>query len=122
MVKILALDDEPDIIHSIKEGLKRHGFEVDAYTDPQKAVNEFRSGVYHLALVDMRMPKMDGFDVYMQIRKVDNKVRVCFLTAFDMNYGDLLASLPQLETRCFIRKPLGITPLVNHIRSELGLH
>lgn len=106
---------------SIKEGLKRHGFEVDAYTDPHLAIGEFKPGAYHLALVDLKMPTMGGFEVYHQIRKVDGKVRVCFLTAFDMSYADLVTSFPTLETKCFIRKPIGIKQLVNHIRSELSL-
>ncbi|MDE2026768.1 MAG: response regulator, partial [Patescibacteria group bacterium] len=76
MVKILAVDDDPDITISVKEGLERQGFEVDIYNDPVRAVGEFRPNTYRLALLDMSMPGMGGFEVFREIRKRDPGIKI----------------------------------------------
>ena len=62
-------------------GLQDVGFEVDAYYDPQLALSAFKPDYYDLLILDIRMPKMDGYELYDKIRKIDDKVKVCFLTA-----------------------------------------
>jgi two-component system, OmpR family, response regulator ChvI len=68
----LLVDDEPDIIGILKVGLEDNGFKVDAFTDPELALSNFKSGVYDLLLLDVRMPKLNGFELYEQIKKIDN--------------------------------------------------
>ncbi|MDE1816955.1 MAG: response regulator, partial [Thaumarchaeota archaeon] len=82
MVKILVVDDEPDITASLKNGLQRKGFEVDVYNDPTDALSNFRPDVYDLLLIDIRMPKMNGFELYREVKKKSNSVKICFFTAF----------------------------------------
>ena len=69
------------------------------------------------------MPQMDGFGLYEEIRKIDNKVKVCFITAFEVNYQALRAVFPAAATtddiRCFIRKPVDMDDLVKHVKREL---
>src|ERR671926_166422 len=66
---ILLVDDEPDIIHVFKIDLEDNGFKVDAYTDPQKALSSFKAGIYGLVLLDFRMPKMNGYELYDKIKE-----------------------------------------------------
>ena len=68
--RILLVDDEVDITMVFTLGLLDYGFKVDAYNDPLQALSEFKSGSYNLALIDCKMPKMDGFELYQEIRKV----------------------------------------------------
>ncbi len=119
MKKILVVDDEPDITSSIKMGLEKKGFEVVAYTDPLRVVDEYKPGTYDLLLIDIRMPKMNGFELYREIKKKSDNLKVCFFTAFEVYYEEFKKVFPTLEVKCFIRKPISINDLVVHINSEL---
>ncbi len=119
MVKILVVDDEPDITASLKNGLQRKGFEVDVYNDPTDALSNFKADVYDLLLIDIRMPKMNGFELYREVKKKSNNVKICFFTAFEVYYDEFRKMFPNLEVKCFIRKPITISDLVTHINTEL---
>jgi DNA-binding response OmpR family regulator len=80
--QILVVDDESDITLTLKRVLENSGFIVDLFNDPILALKNFKANFYDLIILDIRMPKMNGFDLYKQIRKIDNKVKVCFLTAW----------------------------------------
>ena len=101
--KILIVDNEPDINLSLKIFLEENGFEVDTYDDPIIALDNFRRGVYDLLILDIVMPKMHGFELYREIRKVDGQVKICFLTAGEMYYG---AYADIFAENKFIRKPI----------------
>lgn len=122
MKKILVVDDEPDITSSIKNGLQRKGFEVDTYNDPTDALSNFRPDTYDLLLIDIRMPKMNGFELYREVKKKSSDVRICFFTAFEVYYDEFRKMFPNLEVKCFIRKPITINDLVTHINTELEKH
>jgi DNA-binding response OmpR family regulator len=119
MKKILVVDDEPDITSSIKMGLEKKGFEVVTYNDPLRVVDEYKPGTYDLLLIDIRMPKMNGFELYREIKKKSDNLKVCFFTAFEVYYEEFKKVFPTLEVKCFIRKPISINDLVVHINSEL---
>ena len=119
MKKILVVDDEPDITSSIKNGLQRKGFEVDTYNDPTDALSNFKPDTYDLLLIDIRMPKMNGFELYREVKKKSSDVRICFFTAFEVYYDEFRKMFPNLEVKCFIRKPITISDLVTHINTEL---
>jgi two-component system, OmpR family, response regulator ChvI len=63
--------------------LQMNGFEVDAFNDPLLALSNFKPNVYGLVLLDIGMPKMNGFELYNQIKDIDNKIEACFITAFE---------------------------------------
>ena len=115
------VDDEIDIATSIKEGLIKNGFEVDAYNEPQKALSDFKSNVYNLVLIDIRMPKMNGFELCREIKKKDDNAKICFITAFEIYYDEFKKVFPTVNVSCFIRKPFSINELVLHIKSELNI-
>src|ERR671937_2368748 len=121
---ILLVDDEPDIIEILRVGLEDNGFKVGAFTDPQEALSSFKAGTsYDLLLLDVRMPKLNGFELYEQIKKIDddnnNKAKVCYITAYEINYEKIREEFPSLEVSCFIKKPIEIQDLVRRINTEL---
>jgi DNA-binding response OmpR family regulator len=114
-------------------GLEDNGFKVDVFNDPVEALSGFKSGLYDLALIDYKMPKMNGFELYREIKKIDDKIRVCFITAFEVYYEELKkkfqsssnASPPQryrqeVDVKCFMQKPIDIDELVKRIKEELN--
>jgi CheY-like chemotaxis protein len=85
LARILIVDDEPDVNLLLKMVLERvNGFKVDSFIDPESALQYFKSGLYDLAILDIKMPKIDGFELCRKICKMDNNVRVCFLSAGEM--------------------------------------
>lgn len=121
MTKILIVDDDSDITLAFKKGLENDGFNVDVFNDPQEALSNFEASKYDLLLLDIRMPKMNGFELYKEMDKIDNDVKVCFITAFEVYYEALREVFPSMEVECFIRKPIEIGNLVKRIKNELNL-
>lgn len=76
-----VVDDELDITLTLKSVLEQSGFNVDLFNDPLLALQNFKTNFYDLIILDIKMPKMNGFDLYEKIKMIDNKVKVCFLTA-----------------------------------------
>src|ERR671930_505427 len=119
--KILIVDDESDITSSFDMILQMNGFEVDTYNDPELALSNFKPDSYGLALLDIRMPKMNGFELYKKIKDTDNKIEACFITAFEDYREEFKESFPALEeAKYFIRKPKAIEDLVKHVATILG--
>ena len=119
--RILIVDDEPDVIIVFKMVLEMNGFEVDAYDNPLSVLSNFKPNSYGLLLLDIKMPQMNGFELYEKIRKLDDKVKVCFITAFEDYRKEFKESFPELdEAKYFIRKPKAVEDLVNHVSAILG--
>src|SRR6266487_2937016 len=113
--KILIVDDEPDVNLALKIALEGNSFEVDAFNDALSALENFRKGLYDLLILDIKMPKMNGFQLYREIKKIDDKVKICFLTAGEMYYGAYADIYNQLDTNCFIRKPIENQELLKNL-------
>jgi len=118
--KILLVDDDPDITLAFKVGLEDDkSFEVYAYTDPLEALSSFKPHFYDLLLVDINMPKMNGFELCSRILEIDVNVRICFITAGDTNIEALREVYPTSSLGCFIKKPVTISHLIKRLKSEL---
>ncbi len=119
--KILIVDDDLDLTSMFKMVLEMNGFEVDAYNDPLLALREFKSNSYGMALLDIRMPQLNGFELYKKIQEKDDRIKVCFITAFEDYNDEFKQSFPELEeTKCFVRKPKAVEDLVKHVATILG--
>jgi DNA-binding NtrC family response regulator len=119
--RILLVDDEPDITLSFNIVLEDNGFAVDVFNDPLLALSSFRQGIYAMALLDIKMPKMNGIELSVEIRKIDDKVKITFMTAFDIRKEDLKTAVPALkdEEPLIIRKPIPIDDFVIKVKEEL---
>jgi DNA-binding response OmpR family regulator len=117
--KVLLVDDEPDLNLTLKMVLEENGFKVDSFTDPLLALENFKeeaAGMYGMIILDIKMPKMDGFELYRQIRKIDDKVKACFLTAGEMDYEQFRKELfPALDNNCYIQKPIETEMLIRRL-------
>ena len=114
-----------EITNSYTLALEDSGlFEVDTYNDPLVALSNYRPNSYDLLLLDIRMPEMNGFELYQKIRKIDNKIKVCFISAYNTDYTALRDQNPSLDLDYFsskkiLRKPIEISKLIEGIESEL---
>ena len=119
--KVLLVDDEPDINMSFKLTLENAGFIVDGYHDPLIALSNFKPSYYDLVVLDIKMPKMDGFELYNKIKEKDPKVKICFLTASELFYEEfrkarfLLAET--IGEEYFIQKPIKTDELVQKLNA-----
>ena len=112
--RLLLVDNEYDNISVLSMGLEDEGFNVDAFTDPILALSNFKPNYYSLVILDINMPKMNGYDLYKEIRKLDNKVKICFLTASELYNENLRSQTKEIldEVKRFISRPLTIEDLV----------
>jgi len=114
--RILAVDDEPDLTMLCRMSLEHYGFEVDTFNDPEEALSKFKPGSYDLIILDIKMPKMDGFELYHEIRKKDNNANICFLTASELYYEEFRKKeYYALDKNLFIRKPIDNEELLKEV-------
>ena len=113
---ILLVDDEKGITEILKTGLEGKGFHVNAYNDPADALANFKSGKYDIVITDIQMPKMNGFELYRAIRKIDEKVDICFFTAFDVYNDEFEKLFPQVRVKGFLKKPVTIAQIVARLK------
>ena len=113
--RILVVDDDSDVCLALERILDEHGFTVDSYMNPLLALQKFKADLYGLVILDIKMPELNGFVLYREIKSLDKKVKVCFLTAGEMYYGvysDIFSSIP---ANYFMRKPIDNEELMKWI-------
>jgi DNA-binding response OmpR family regulator len=119
--RILLVDDESDICFVLQEVLSENGYVVDSYEDPLLALEKFKGHYYSLVILDIKMPKLNGFALYREIKTLDKKAKVCFLTAQHTHtpemYSDIFSLLP---ANCFIRKPIENEELMRRINEIIA--
>jgi DNA-binding response OmpR family regulator len=120
------VDDDPDITFTFKKAFEeanrisgnKVSFHVNAYNDPLVAIPEFKPDFYDLMLVDINMPKMNGFDFCVKALEIDVNPKMCFMSSGLINQEALREQFPSLSIGCFIRKPITIENLIR-VRAEL---
>jgi DNA-binding response OmpR family regulator len=113
--RIMVVDDESDLTLFYRVSLE-YGFEVETFNDPRKALSNFKPGYYDLVILDIKMPGIEGFELYTKIQKIDSKVKVCFLTASEIYYEEFRTKeYSTLDKDLFIRKPIGNEELIKEI-------
>ncbi|HJT85943.1 MAG TPA: response regulator, partial [Nitrososphaeraceae archaeon] len=83
-------------------------------------LHNFTKGSYDLALVDVRMEGMNGFELVQEIKQIDKNLKVCFITSFKAYYDSLVEEYPNMDHKCFIQKPISIEDLLKHIDAVLS--
>ena len=117
--RLMVVDDEADIAFTLKLELEQSGFLVDVFNDPKIALINIKPEYYDLILLDVKMPEMNGFELYQEIQKKDKNVKACFFTADELYYESLKAEFPKLNVGCLIRIPIDMNDLVKRINKEL---
>ena len=121
--RIMVVDDEDDIILELRAVLEGNGFKVDSFNDALLALENFKADLYDLLILDIKMPKMNGFELYKQIKKVDNKVKTMFLTALTelQEYEEFRKEVsPKLGERYFVPKPIENEDLIKRVNKILS--
>jgi two-component system, OmpR family, response regulator ChvI len=119
--RIMAVDDEKDITMTLKVGLGVDGpFDVDIFNDSKSALRSFKPSFYALVLIDIRMPRMNGFELYEELKKIDPDVKVCFLTASEMYHEEAREKdHSDLSDDVFIQKPISTDNLIMEINKKI---
>jgi CheY-like chemotaxis protein len=122
--KIMVVDDEKDILAIIKLGLEsKRSFSVDVFHSGEEALQGFTAHAqdyYDLVLTDIRMPKMNGFDLYRRIREKNQSIPIAFITAFEINEDEFNKVMPSIKVRDFIKKPVRIPDLIEKLNAILA--
>jgi two-component system, OmpR family, response regulator ChvI len=121
--RILLVDDEPDVTTVLTFALEDYGFEVESYNNPLVALSNFKPNYYDLAILDIKMPEMNGFELLREIRKEDENLRICFLTALTElrdHMSDINELNPAFVKDGIIRKPISNKDLLNDINRILS--
>jgi CheY-like chemotaxis protein len=138
--RILIVDDEPDVCLTFKQGIEDYNrYKVDTYDKPHQALQDFETGIYDLVLLDIKMPHINGFQLYSLIKKIDSQVKVMFITAAETFYEQIRDKKGQrrveeegnsgnLEYRdfckfnkdMFIQKPIQLKDLISRIDAVLA--
>ena len=117
--KILLVDDEPDITFTIKNMLYNTGFQIDTFNDPITPLKLYRRHFYDLIILDIKIPNMDGFELYIKIKEKDHTVKICFLTAiatFDEEFRKIRPEIDRIiAEECFIQKPITTEDLIKKL-------
>ena len=117
--KILLVDDEPDITFTIKNMLYKTGFQIDTFNDPITPLKLYRRHFYDLIILDIKIPNMDGFELYIKIKEKDPSVKICFLTAIATFDEEFRKSRPEIDRiiaeECFIQKPITTEDLIKKL-------
>jgi DNA-binding response OmpR family regulator len=121
-VRILIIDDEPDVILTLRTALEQNGFTTDSFNDSTLAYKNFRDGKYDLVLLDIKMPNVDGFQLYQKIIRTDYRVKVCFLTASEFYHEEIRKEegFDGFNKELFLRKPIEIANLIDALRTLLN--
>lgn len=86
--QIMVVDDESDLTLFYQMSLEYYGFVVDTFNEPKEALSNFKPNYYDLIILDIKMPNMDGFELYREIKEKDPDIKVCFLTASELYYEE----------------------------------
>ena len=122
-ITLMLVDDDRDILFTFKSILAAEGFKVEAFADPNEALNRFTQAdpsYYNLVITDIRMPKINGFQLYQKLKQIKGDIRVLFMTAFEVP-GNLLDSMPNINESDIIRKPIEEERFINKIKTAVNL-
>ena len=120
MKRILLVDDESDVCFVLEKVFGKNGFVVDSYENPTLVLEKFKAHSYDLVILDIKMPELNGFDLYREIKRFNKKVKVCFLTAAEMHYDEYPDIFSSLPNKYFIRKPIENEKLMARINEIIA--
>jgi DNA-binding NtrC family response regulator len=122
LAKLLVVDDDSDIVQVLKLGLLKNKFLVNAFTNPEEALQSFQSNSesYCLMLSDIRMPGLSGMQLARKVKQINSGVKVVLMTSFEIRDSEFSKVFPSTQVDGFVQKPIGIKDLTNKILSIIG--
>jgi two-component system cell cycle sensor histidine kinase/response regulator CckA len=122
LAKLLVVDDASDIVQVLKTGLQKNGFLVNAFNNPEEAIQSFKSNSkdYCLVLSDIRMPALSGIQLARKVKEINPDVKVVLMTSFEIRDNEFSKVFPSLHVEGFVQKPIGISNLTNKILNIIG--
>src|SRR5262249_15538214 len=105
-LNILVVDDDKDVCEYLQESLAGDGYAVTCVNDPTQAEKALRESEYHVAVLDLMMPKLSGIDLLGQLRKLDDDIAIIILTGFP-SLESATASIEH-DISAYIKKPFAI--------------
>ena len=122
LAKLLIVDDDSDIVHVLKLGLLKNRFLVNAFTNPEEALQSFISNAesYCLVLSDVRMAGLSGIQLAKKVKEINPNVKTVLMTAFEIRDNEFSKVFPSTQVDGFVQKPIGIRELTNKILSNIG--
>jgi DNA-binding response OmpR family regulator len=115
--QIMVVDDESDFTVFCKLSLEYYGFVVNTFNESKEALSNFKSNCYDLVILDIKMPDMDGFELYREIKEMDPTVKDCFLTASELYHEENTdKEYSTLSNELFILKPIENEQLIEKIK------
>jgi DNA-binding NtrC family response regulator len=123
LARLLVVDDDSDIVQVLKMGLLKNGFLVNAFTNPEEALQSFKSNsedYYCLVLSDLRMPSLSGIQLSKKVKAINPNVKVILMTAFEIRDNEFSKVFPSTQVDGFVQKPIGIKDLTDKILDLVG--
>jgi DNA-binding response OmpR family regulator len=123
LARLLIVDDDPDIVRVLKRGLQQNRFLVDAFTDPEDALQSIKSNAesyYRLMLSDVRMPSLSGIQLARKVKEASPSVKVILMTAFEIRDNEFSKVFPSTQVDGFVQKPISIKELTDKVLSIIG--
>ena len=122
LTRLLIVDDDPEIVQVLKLGLLKNGFLVDGFTNPEEALQSFKSNANNFRVVvsDVRMPELSGIQLARKLKEVNPGVKVVLMTAFEIRDNEFSKVFPSTSIDGFVQKPIGIRELTNKILSIIA--
>jgi DNA-binding response OmpR family regulator len=118
--RILIVDDEKDVGDTLKVILENYGFDIDSFTDPAMALEQFKPSLYDLTILDIKMPETNGFKLYDQLKSRDSNIKTLFISALSYltAYKTYNSKVYPIEgERKFIKKPVTNKELLEQVYS-----
>ena len=122
LAKLLVVDYDSDIVQVLKMGLLQNRFLEEAFTNPDDALQSFKSDAesYCLLLSDIKKPGLSGMQLARKVKQIYPNVKVVLMTAFEIRDNGFSKVFPSTSVGGFVEKPIGIRDLTNKILSIIG--
>ena len=123
LARLVVVEDDPDLVQVFRAGLLMNGFLVDAFTNPEEALQNLQSNskdYYSLVLSDIRMPEMSGIQLARKVKDTNPAIKVVLMTAYEIKDNKFSKVSPSIQVDGFIQKPISITDLTNKILDIIG--
>src|SRR5918994_1233264 len=123
-IMIVDANDDVNLTFKIVLSESDRRLRVHSSNDPIVALREFKPDFYHLLIIDILMPKKNGFELYDKLRRLDSKVKICFMTTgSEISLKEFMKEeFPELDPNCFIRKPIANEDLLKRVQEVLELN